>query len=98
MQARPSRLQRCEVTAEADGPKDSRMVSPPPKLITRPYWFVEEVRSGCVALGRVVDAMTIHKAKISRPLTHGEKGGWVRLEVFPLKPFYHFPETEAGDP
>ena len=34
VQARPSRLQRCEVTAEADGPKDSLMVSPPPKLIT----------------------------------------------------------------
>ena len=33
MQASPSRLQRCDVTAEADGPKDSRMVSPPPKLI-----------------------------------------------------------------
>ena len=48
MQASPSRLQRCDVTAEADGPKDSRMVSPPPKLIIG--WSKE---GGWVGLGWV---------------------------------------------
>ena len=46
MQASPSRLQRCDVTAEADGPKDSRMVSPLPKLIIG--WSKEDEWKGLV--------------------------------------------------
>ena len=55
MQASPSRLQRCDVTAEADGPKDSRMVSPPPKLIIG--WSKEGGWVGLGCLGWVLNEL-----------------------------------------
>ena len=84
MQASPSRLQRCDVTAEADGPKDSRMVSPPPKLIIG--WSKE---GGWVGLRWVLYELS----GLAQP-----KNEACRNMNSPKLLYHHFSESEVGDP
>ena len=86
MQASPSRLQRCDVTAEADGPKDSRMVSPPPKLI------IVGRKGGLVGL-RWVRALRARVSGLAQPKNEAFCG-----MNSPKLLYHHFSESEVGDP